>query len=255
MSELLNHAIATVNRPEMEPVGTPNAMQLIQAAIAQGSSIDTIERLAKLQREMVEYAAMVDFNEAMQRVQQKMRPISADATNPQTRSRYASYSKLDKALRPIYSSEGFSLSFNTADSPLPDHVRVLCDVSRGGHVKPYQIDMPSDGKGAKGGDVMTKTHATGAATSYGMRYLLKMIFNVAVGEDDDDGNGSGNGKELDLAYFDRAISLIEAADSLSMLQVTFVEAYKSAQKINDTAAMKQFTAAKDKRKEELRANS
>jgi len=24
--------------------------------------------------------------------------------------------------------------------------------------------------------------------SYGMRYLLKMIFNVAVGEDDDDGN-------------------------------------------------------------------
>jgi hypothetical protein len=48
--------------------------------------------------------------------------------------------------------------------------------------------MPADGKGAKGGDVMTRTHATGSALSYGMRYLLKMIFNVAVGEDDDDGN-------------------------------------------------------------------
>jgi hypothetical protein len=48
--------------------------------------------------------------------------------------------------------------------------------------------MPADGKGAKGGDVMTKTHATGAAMSYGMRYLLKMIFNVAIGEDDKDGN-------------------------------------------------------------------
>jgi hypothetical protein len=58
----------------------------------------------------------------------------------------------------------------------------------GGHVKPYQVDMPADGKGAKGGDVMTKTHATGSALSYGMRYLLKLIFNVAVGEDDDDGN-------------------------------------------------------------------
>ena len=48
--------------------------------------------------------------------------------------------------------------------------------------------MPADGKGAKGGDVMTKTHAAGAAMSYGMRYLLKMIFNVAVGEEDKDGN-------------------------------------------------------------------
>jgi hypothetical protein len=240
----------------MAPIETPNAMQLIQSAIAQGSSIDTIERLAKLQREMVEYAAMVDFNEAMQRVQHKMRPISADATNPQTKSRYASYSKLDKALRPIYSSEGFSLSFNTADAPLPDHVRVLCDVSRGGHVKPYQIDMPSDGKGAKGGDVMTKTHATGAATSYGMRYLLKMIFNVAVGEDDDDGNGgTGTAGSMDLDSFDRAISLIESADSLSMLQVTFVEAYKVATKFNDMAAIKQLTAAKDKRKAELNENN
>lgn len=254
MSTLLDNAIATVNRPEMAPMETPNAMQLIQSAIEQGASIDTIERLAKLQREMVEYAAMVDFNEAMQRVQHKMRPISADATNPQTKSRYASYSKLDKALRPIYSAEGFSLSFNTADSPQSDHVRVLCDVSRGGHVKPYQIDMPADGKGAKGGDVMTKTHATGAATSYGMRYLLKMIFNVAIGEDDDDGNCTASGS-MDLSEFDRAISLIEAAESLSMLQVTFAEAYRLAQKRGDTGAMKQFIAAKDKRKAELNASN
>ena len=35
---------------------------------------------------------------------------------------------------------------------------------------------------------MTKTHASGAAQQYGMRYLLKAIFNVAVGEDDRDGN-------------------------------------------------------------------
>ena len=32
-----------------------------------------------------------------------------------------------------------------------------------------------------------KTHAVGAGMSYGMRYLLKMIFNIAIGEDDDDG--------------------------------------------------------------------
>jgi hypothetical protein len=50
--------------------------------------------------------------------------------------------------------------------------------------------MPSDGKGAKGNDVMTRTHAAGSAMSYGMRYLLKAIFNIAIGEDDD-GNAAG----------------------------------------------------------------
>jgi len=110
-------ALERVKSGELE-APTPNAMQLIQSAIAQGSSIDTIERLAALQREMVEYQAKVEFNEAMQRVQHKMRRISADAHNPQTKSRYASYAKLDSVLRPIYAEEGFSLSFNTGDSPV-----------------------------------------------------------------------------------------------------------------------------------------
>jgi cell fate (sporulation/competence/biofilm development) regulator YmcA (YheA/YmcA/DUF963 family) len=64
-----------------------SAMQLIQSAIMQGAGIDTIERLAKLQREMVEYQAKVDFNEALARVQAKMSRISTDAVNPQTKSR------------------------------------------------------------------------------------------------------------------------------------------------------------------------
>jgi hypothetical protein len=75
---------------------------------------------------------------------------------------------------------------------------VICRVShQNGHSRTYQIDMPADGKGAKGGDVMTKTHATGSAVSYGMRYLLKMIFNIAVSDKDDDGNAAANGGACD----------------------------------------------------------
>jgi hypothetical protein len=61
--------------------------------------------------------------------------------------------------------------------------------------------MPADGKGARGNDVMTKTHATGAAITYGKRYLLGMIFNLAVTRDDD-GNGAGNGDWVDEADAD-----------------------------------------------------
>jgi hypothetical protein len=50
--------------------------------------------------------------------------------------------------------------------------------------------MPIDTKGARGGDVMTRTHATGSAYTYGKRYLLIGMFNLSI-DDDDDGNSAG----------------------------------------------------------------
>lgn len=156
------------------------------------TSVEALERLMALWERGEAKKAELAFNAAMSTAQKQMRPVAVDATNPQTRSKYASYEALDRALRPIYTEHGFGLSFDTADSPLAEHVRVVCHVTHeGGHSSLRHLDMPADGKGAKGGDVMTKTHAVGSALSYGMRYLLKMIFNVAVGEHDDDGNAAG----------------------------------------------------------------
>lgn len=155
--------------------------------------VDKLERLMQMHERAQARMAEEAFNGAMSTAQKGMRQISTDAQNPQTQSRYASYSKLDKALRPIYTEHGFALSFNTGDGGPENYVRVLCYVTHAsGFARTYHVDMPADGKGAKGNDVMTRTHATGAALSYGMRYLLKMIFNVAVGEDDTDGNAPGN---------------------------------------------------------------
>lgn len=160
-----------------------------RAATNPDVDIDKFERLMAMSERLNAKNSETLFNQAMSDAQAAMRPISADATNPQTRSKYASYARLDSALRPIYTANGFSLSFDTGKDAPQDTVRVLCYVAhRAGHSRTYHVDMPADGKGAKGGDVMTKTHATGAGMSYGMRYLLKMIFNVAVGEDDRDGN-------------------------------------------------------------------
>lgn len=151
--------------------------------------VDKLDKLMQMYERQAARVAEEQFNAAMSTAQKAMRPIAADAENPQTRSKYASYGQLDRALRPIYTDHAFGVSYDTGDSSKEDYVRVLAYVTHGGgHSRTYHLDMPNDGKGAKGGDVMTKTHATGAAMSYGMRYLLKMIFNVAVGEDDRDGN-------------------------------------------------------------------
>lgn len=152
--------------------------------------IDKLQQLMAMRERIEARQAEADFDKALTAAQAAMGRVRTDSNNPQTRSRYASYGALDASLRPVYTGHGFALSFNT-ENPAPEVVRVICRVShQNGHSRTYQIDMPADGKGAKGGDVMTKTHATGSAVSYGMRYLLKMIFNIAVSDRDDDGNAA-----------------------------------------------------------------
>lgn len=150
--------------------------------------VDKMQKLLDMQERILAKRAESDFNEAMNHAQSEMGRIAADKENSQTNSRYASYAALDRVLRPIYTKHGFSISFDTAEAA-EGFVKVLAYVShRGGHTRTYSARVPSDGKGAKGGAVMTGTHAFGAANAYGMRYLQKLIWNVAIGEDDTDGN-------------------------------------------------------------------
>lgn len=185
---------------------------IARAARDPSVDIDKMERLILMQERVQARDAELAFNQALNAAQSEMRPIAANASNPQTRSRYASFDKLDRVLRPIYTTHGFSLSFDEGDSPKPEHVRVICYVSHvSGHTRTYHRDMPADGKGVKGGDVMTKTHAAGAAGSYGARYLLKGIFNVAVGDDDEDGNAPQSIQLITEAQRAELVDLIAAA--------------------------------------------
>lgn len=173
-----------------EPAEPTSLMAVIARAATDPSvDIDKMERLLAMKERVDARDAEAEFNQALSACQAETGRIEADMENPQTRSRYASYAALDKVLRPIYTRHGLALSFDETDSPKPDHIRVLCHVThKSGHKQTFQKDMAADGKGAKGGDVMTKTHASGAAQSYGRRYLVLGIFNIAIGEEDRDGN-------------------------------------------------------------------
>ena len=177
-----------------QPGGDPVLMMIERAARDQSVDIEKMDRLLQMKERMDAKAAQIEYDAAMSRAQEEMRPIRANLENPQTRSEYADYAALDRAIRPIYSRHGFSLSFGTGDTKLDNHVRVVCTVAAHGHREHPFLDMPADGKGARGNDVMTKTHATGAAITYGKRYLLGMIFNLAVTRDDD-GNGADTGED------------------------------------------------------------
>jgi hypothetical protein len=205
-------------------VMTPMAM--IQAALDKGATPETLAKLMDLQERWEAGQAKKVFDEAMMQAQAEMRPILVNASNNQTNSKYATYEALDAAIRPVYVRHGFSLVFDTADCPLEHHVRIVCEVSCGGHTIRPHIDMPADGKGPKGNDVMTRTHATGAAITYGRRYLLGMIFNLTVTKDDD-GNSASNPaltQTITADQFTELRDLLEQSGSQEKDMLAYVKA-------------------------------
>ena len=203
--------IATTEQPQTSfPAQMINVIERV--VLDPTADVEKLDRLLDVQERIMAKQSEMDFYAAMNTCQREMGRIATDATNPQTRSRYATYAKLDQALRPIYTNHGLSLSYDTEDPGVEGSVKVVCYVSHiSGYTKKYSIVIDASGKGAKGNAVMTATHAQGAASSYGMRYLLRMIFNVAIGEDDNDGNVESEKSAKQRLELDEALSKIAEA--------------------------------------------
>jgi len=223
------NAVAKVETRQELAAQQPETASLLavisRAASDPKADIEKMERLMAMYERMESRKAETAFNEAMKAAQSHMGRVAADKTNSQTRSEYATYASLDRMARPIYTECGFALSFDTADAATPDQIKVLCYVSHeAGFTRTYHVNMPADGKGAKGGDVMTKTHAVGSAMTYGQRYLLKQIFNIAIGVDPDDDDG--NAAAAEIITQDQAAKLREWIESTGSDLVKFCKAFK-----------------------------
>ena len=231
-----------VKKPNGSEAPTPSTpFELMADAIKHGISAEQLQILQQMHFKSLDREAETEFNEALARVQKQIPRVVPDLTNSQTNSKYASYASLDKVVRPVYSSEGFSVSFSTEDCPIEGYKRIVAYLRRGSHKEKYQIDLPHDGLGPKGNPVMTQTHANAAANTYGKRYLLCDIFNIPVGPDTD-----GNMNNGELA---KALDAIYAADTIEKLKDVANAAYQAAK--GSTDAQKAIIAAKDRRKKEL----
>lgn len=233
-----------VKQPEPQADNSMFAM-IARAAADPNVDVDKFMRLKEMLDQDEARKAERAFNDALSACQSEIGTVGVNKTNGQTRSQYATYDKLDRAVRPVYTRHGFALSFDTGAAKKDEDIRVLCYVShKAGHKRTYSVDMPADGKGAKGGDVMTKTHAAGSAMSYGQRYLLKLIFNVATGEQDDDGNSAG-GPTAAYEAWHFAIDQSKTVEDLKAVKAKIVD-----QKL-PTAAMRSIIQTYNRRLAEL----
>lgn len=186
----MNTEVATTE--PQEPTTATAIIQVIERAASNPDvDIEKMERLLGMQERILDRQAEADAAAAMTRVQAKLPTVARDARNSQTNSNYSRLETIAKAIRPVYTAEGFSLTFSQEDSPKEDHIRVVGILRhQSGYKERHHLDVPLDSAGIKGNVNKTPTHATGSTYSYGRRYLTCMIFDVATG-DDDDGNAAG----------------------------------------------------------------
>lgn len=181
--------------------------EIVSSRVEQSSMIATIERMTrdpsidveKLERllamaeRMRAREAETEFNAAMRACQAEMPAIFRDGINLHTKKVYATLESVNLKVVPVASRHGFALSFGTADSSLKDHVRITCRVSHiGGHSIDRFFDLPVDVGGAK-----SATQASGSTVTYGRRYLILMIFNLSLTNEDTDGRPPGEAPEAD----------------------------------------------------------
>lgn len=196
-----------------------------RAASDPNFDVDKLERLVAMQEAREQRNADQLFNEALANAEAEMATISTNANNPQTKSRYATFARLDGEIRPIYTKHGFGIQFNTEPMGEPNMIRVVGMLSNGMVQRRFQVDMPIVTQGLRGQDMMTRTHATISAISYGKRQLEILMFNLAIG-DDDDGNRAGGYRPAPSHAAPAARSMDELTDPHTGEVVDFVSPFK-----------------------------
>lgn len=183
-----SNAIAATTSVEFPPIAG-SLLNFVASAMADPAiNVDKLQMLLSMQREIVADDARLQFNRAMSAAQGEMDPVVRDATNDQTKSKWARLETIDALIRPIYTRHGFCLEFNSEAIEGPNE-RIVCEVSHtAGHTKRRQLEAAPDTIGPQGKPNKTPLHGLGSTVSYLRRYLTCMIFNVVLANDDNDGN-------------------------------------------------------------------
>ncbi len=159
--------------------------EMIMAAVTANTDLDKLKGLLDLQIQWEANEARKEFAKAFANAQANILPVVKKKLNKQTNSKYEDLADIIEITQPIYTREGFSVTFNEGDSPKDNHARITADVlHRLGHKEQYRLDIPLDGVGIKGNANMTAIHGKASAMQYGRRYLMRMIWNIPTSDSD-----------------------------------------------------------------------
>lgn len=158
--------------------------------------IDKMERLIAMQERVQARDAEIAFSEAFSAMQPDLPAITkggAIVHKGQTISEFAEWEDINKAITPVLSANGFSLSFKPAK--VDGQVAVTAILRhRLGYKDEATLPLPTDTSGAK-----NAVQSVGSTLSYGKRYAATLLLNLTTEGEDDDGSAAAPRNTYDPA--------------------------------------------------------
>lgn len=250
-------ALAEQKARAIEPMAPMEMIQIaFQKALESGGpdALAVADRILEQMQKQRDYEDRDRFNASLLRIQKQLKRIPKRGWNKSTDSTFALPEDVDAEIQGRMQAEGMSLSFEPEANPQPNMVTIIGILSQGAYSRRYPLPMPCDGQGAKGGGVMTRTHATGSAITYAKRYLKNMIFDLGFKEKDDDGNKAAGRKAGRLSEPENLqhLGYISQAGNMEDLAKVYRAAQTAADEIGDTVSTLEFANAKRERVISLR---
>jgi hypothetical protein len=193
---------AAAPRTDAQPAGstlaliTLNPQDLLARAVDKGATVETLERLMALAKDMKAIRAKEAWHEAMAEFQRTCPPITktkkADiqTTRGSYSYRYAPLDEIMEVVRPIMGGLGLSVCWSSRIEA--NGVAVNCRISHVlGHSEDSgEVRMPIAGAEERGGG--NPAQRVGSALSYAKRYSFLSSSGLTP-EDDDDAQGTTSG--------------------------------------------------------------
>lgn len=190
-------AVATIE-PALLPAVPESASVTVMNMIAVAAADPRVDpakmrELLDLRREIVKDEAAIEARRAYSRVCRKMPRITKHGAIEFGKGAkpipYAKWEDIADAIRPVYESEDFTLSFDTRERTGGGVIVTAKLEHDNGHVITSEFPVPLDTSGGK-----QNVQGMGSAGSYGQRYATRNLFNLVFENDpvDDDGKLAGD---------------------------------------------------------------
>lgn len=166
-----------------------NALGVIQQMVTSGNfDVSVARELLEMQKDFMKHQAVINYNNDFALMSKEI-PVIAKSAKAHT-TKYAPLEDIVKVVQPILSKYGFSISFTTEQQGL-EAITVNCILQhKDGHSTSTALMLPTKAVN----NSMNAMQAIGAAISYGKRYTICGILNIATAQDDDNNGFAVNAK-------------------------------------------------------------
>lgn len=185
---MMSNELQQMNKTEViQPQNSAMATQIFDLAAQDGFDVEKLEKLMDLYERDTNRQAKVAFNQAFAEMQSDLPTVAKSKTvsfkkdsndNPITAYKHATLEDIVDIVRPVLQQYGFAISFSIDTH---EKVTVTCTLMhKAGHSIDTTITLNPDGSGSK-----NNVQAIGSSVSYGKRYTLCSLLNIATRDDDD----------------------------------------------------------------------